>query len=386
MVWTHAYPVFFKTLLLIGLPLVNLYHLVCYQPFLGTAAEDATHLEWVGNQLLIPWQYVTVGQKATPTGDKEIPYHLSHRFAYNDEYWKIKTMTSYLLLPVSLGWGSAVKGLSLLWDGPREHKIQINETLSSKLIRPLNDKYASIGIPLASNYFPTEKITSQDHKRRGNGDQHMSDDRRALIDIIAVLEEARISYWVDCGTCLGAYRYAGVIPWDNDIDIAILQPDSDNVRRALNNLDSKKYAILDWSSRDKPKTYLKVYAKGTDVLIDLYHYEIYEDQHAINYILSNENNIFMSDHWREREREYKKPIPYDMIFPLKRGMFDGIEVMVPNKIVEYLQLRYGENLDPVKIYNEKTDQYENDMSHPFWKSKIASFFKKPGLFIIRDFC
>lgn len=371
MTWTHAYPVFFKTLLLIGLPVVNMYDAICTNTFLGTAAEDATHLEWVGNQLLVPWQYVTVGQVAVPTGDKEIPYHFSHRFAYDDSFWHVKTAVSYILAPASLGFGAAFKGISMLWDGPRDHQAKIKEAKNSLLVRSQAEQYRSIGIPIANDYFDRTKFQSQGHKRRGSGDQHMTDDRRAMEDVIAVLEAENIPYWVDCGTCLGAYRYGGVIPWDNDIDIAILQPDSDNVRRALNRLDPKKYAILDWSSRDKPKTYLKVYAKGTDVLIDIYHYEIDEQKGTVQYILANEDNIFMSEHWRTREREYKKPVPYDMVFPLKRGEFDGIEVMVPNKIVDYLQLRYGENLDPVKIYNEETDEYEKDLSHPFWQSKIA---------------
>ncbi|MEM1281953.1 MAG: LicD family protein [Chlamydiota bacterium] len=371
MTWTHAHPVFFKTLLLIGLPLVNMYHNVCNNTFLGTAAEDANQLEWVGNQLLIPWQYLTVGQVAKPTGDDEIPYKLTSRFSYNDNYWQIKTATSYLLMPMSLGLGSTIKGLAMFWKDSREHQSKIERSKNSKVVRLLNDRYREIGISLKEDYFSREHILSQGHKRRGSGDQHMSDDRLAMQDVIAVLEEAQIPYWVDCGTCLGTYRYGGVIPWDNDIDIAVLQPDSDNVRRALNKLDPKKYAILDWASRDKPKTYLKVYAKGTDVLIDVYHYEVDEAKGTVKYILSNEDNIFMSDQWREREREYTKPVPFDTIFPLKRGEFDGIKVMVPNKTVEYLQIRYGENLDPVKIYNEETDEYEKDMSHPYWQSKIA---------------
>lgn len=369
--WTHAYPFFFKTILLIGLPLVNFYHHICSHPFLGTAAEDATHLEWVADQLLIPWQYVTVGQIAIPNGEGQLPYRLTHRFSYDDHYWQLKMYTSYLFLPASLWWGGTMKCFALLWKEPREHQAKIRHTLTSRSVYSRLENYQAIGIPINQDYFCTEKICSQGHKRRGRSEKHMTDDRQAMADVIAVLEEEQIPYWVDCGTCLGAYRYGGVIPWDNDIDIAILQPDSDNVRRALNRLDPQKYALLDWSSRDKPKTYLKVYAKGTDVLIDIYHYRVYEEEKYLEYILSNEDNVFMSEGWRTREREYKKPIPFDFIFPLKRAEFDGVEVMVPNKIVEYLQLRYGENLNPVKIYNEETDSYEIDPQHPFWQSKIA---------------
>lgn len=370
MTWTHEFPTFYKFIILIGFPIVNAYNLLCSNIFLSTAAEDATHLEWVGNQLLTPWQYLFVGQQATPTSDEEVPYELSHKFSY-DEYWTVKTFASYLLLPSSLVWGATVKGASYLWEGPKDHHRKIAQSLNSSVVRLNTERYRSIGITLNQDSQQLERITSQGHKRRGSGDQHMTDDRRTLKDVVAILEEEKIPYWVDCGTCLGCYRYGGVIPWDNDIDIAILKPDSDNVRRALNRLDPKKYVVIDWSSRGLPKTYLKVYARGTDVLLDIYHYDIDEEEGTFQYILSNEDNIFMSDEWRSREREYKKPVSYDTIFPLKRGEFDGIEVMVPNKIEDYLRLRYGENLDPVMIYNEATDRYEKDLAHPFWSLKVG---------------
>merc|ERR1719249_51921 len=37
-----------------------------------------------------------------------------------------------------------------------------------------------------------------------------------------VLEECQISYWSSGGTCLGAVRHGGLIPWDDDLDLCTL--------------------------------------------------------------------------------------------------------------------------------------------------------------------
>ena len=63
--------------------------------------------------------------------------------------------------------------------------------------------------------------------------------------------------------------------------------------------------------------------------------------------------------------------PFALVFPLKKAYFDGIGVFVPGKTKEYLQQRYGDNIDPVKTYNAQTGQYEKDLSHPYWKDSYA---------------
>ena len=81
--------------------------------------------------------------------------------------------------------------------------------------------------------------------------------------------------------------------------------------------------------------------------------------------------MFLPPSWVERENRYTKSIPIEYVFPLKKGVFDGIEVPVPNQFVKYLQNQYGENLAPCKIYDEKTGRYEKDLSHPYWEFPYA---------------
>ena len=46
---------------------------------------------------------------------------------------------------------------------------------------------------------------------------------------IAVLDQRKILYWIDCGTLLGLIRDGKIIPWDDDVEIGAWIEDRKNM-------------------------------------------------------------------------------------------------------------------------------------------------------------
>lgn len=347
------------------MPLVCSYYAISASVFINTSAKDATELEWLSNQILSPVHYVLAGKEAAQQPDGS--WKFTQRFDYTTGFW-IKTASSIAALPPSIVLGIAFKALSLLDSGARARYHSMIAFQESTNIYSNLALYQQIGLDIRKS---TETLTPLGCQRRPGDENALKAEKKALADIAAVLNKAGIPWWVDCGTCLGAYRYGGAIPWDCDVDIAVLLPDFENVQHALNQLDPKQYIVQDWSSREHPNSYLKVFIRESQTLIDVYHFAIDKAHQEICYILSLENNLFFPEWWKIRERRFKVPVAFNTVFPLKRATFDGIEVFVPNDTKKYLQRCYGENLDPVKIYNSETNQYEKDLSHPYWQRAYA---------------
>ncbi len=361
---------FSSWIICIGLPATAVYHNMCSNHFLNVAAEDAGGLEKAANVCFIPVQYLLAGKVAKPVLSEDgvkIGYKLEQRFSYTDDAFWWKTAAAYCALPTSFFVGSILKGVSLLSSDTASRAEAISRSVSQggSFLQLNNDYYDSVGIAI-TNIENAEVMQSQGYPRRPGDEARLKPEKQALKEITTRLHEAGIMYWLDCGSCLGAYRHGGSIPWDWDLDMAVLQKDSDNVRAVLSSLDPEKYAVQDWSSRDKPNSYLKVYVRETGALIDVYHFNIDEKEKTVKWILSNVDCVFLPESWKIRERSYVVTTPFDYVFPLKKADFDGVEVFVPRATEEYLLQRYG-NIQPARVYDPVTGNYEKVPGHPYWE-------------------
>ncbi len=65
-----------------------------------------------------------------------------------------------------------------------------------------------------------------------------------LKDFVKICEENNLCYFGFAGTAIGAIRHGGFIPWDDDIDIAILREDFEKFLEIAKRDYSDKYTIL----------------------------------------------------------------------------------------------------------------------------------------------
>ncbi|XP_053400421.1 uncharacterized protein RP689-like [Mercenaria mercenaria] len=71
-------------------------------------------------------------------------------------------------------------------------------------------------------------------------------DLRLLIKTVTrAFEIYNVTYWVDYGTALGAYRYCDVIPWDHDADISYLNTDYTKVVKAAEEVNKQNGFSMD---------------------------------------------------------------------------------------------------------------------------------------------
>lgn len=102
-----------------------------------------------------------------------------------------------------------------------------------------------------------------------------------LIKIIQTFEREKIQYWLCHGTLLGIVRENRLLPWDNDIDIAVFHDDisKHKIRNLLNELGFlEKYTALESQC---------LHFNGTNKMIDINFYKVNSEQAYMKWLAPN---------------------------------------------------------------------------------------------------
>lgn len=160
-----------------------------------------------------------------------------------------------------------------------------------------------------------------------------------------IFKKLQIEYSIFCGTLLGAYRNGGLIPWDDDCDIVIMNKD---YHKTLTN---------------KFKDMLEEYNLSIDYVWHGYKISVktsvrnpydelypYVDIFCLRYIPQNDRY----EYWF-REDYANSSILHNELYPLKTCKFGSLELPCPNDIESYLKREYGD--DVLTHYYEMYDHW-----------------------------
>ena len=77
-----------------------------------------------------------------------------------------------------------------------------------------------------------------------------------LKDVVKVCDDNNITYIISSGTLLGAVRYGGFIPWDDDIDIDMPLPDYKKFLKIAQRELGEKYFVQNYKTDKSKRNYI----------------------------------------------------------------------------------------------------------------------------------
>ncbi|MBQ3527690.1 MAG: LicD family protein [Clostridia bacterium] len=162
-----------------------------------------------------------------------------------------------------------------------------------------------------------------------------------MADIHRVCKKHGINYILDGGSMLGAVRHKGFIPWDDDLDIAMLRDDYIRFTEIANKELDKKYVFqCNENTKEYPYNFGKVFCVNTQYVerftkdLDICH-GVYIDVFPMDYV--DENDIGKLQRTRKligklTEARYGR-------LGLKSGIKGIIAKMIPIRLINHLCLK-----------------------------------------------
>ncbi len=171
-----------------------------------------------------------------------------------------------------------------------------------------------------------------------------------LEDAIQIFDQCKIAYWLEGGTLLGIRREQRLLPWDDDLDISMMQKELGKLNPLLSSLKKAGFRIR-IRTFDEDSAYFK---KGDIRMIKIRtkrFFGLLKGQVCLDVFVKYPHE--QKAYWEIANKT--KFVPVKFYESLKTITFKGYSYQVPLQTDEYLSYRYGDWQTPVKDWDTTKD-------------------------------
>lgn len=193
---------------------------------------------------------------------------------------------------------------------------------------------------------------------------------KMFYDIHNTLLRNNVPYIASGGTLIGAVRHKGIIPWDNDIDIAVYEKDVPIIlsKSFKNEMKKKNCNVVDTRKR---MGWIKIeYSKNKKISCDIF---------ILKFMKKNGENILVHNTDYVRKLWPKDYYPVKDVFPLTEYKFGSLIVLGPKNYKQYLDHGYGKTWSKVGFITQAADTHY-DLDEPI-RLKVTKFTPAKNFYI-----
>ncbi len=199
-----------------------------------------------------------------------------------------------------------------------------------------------------------------------------------MMKVDVILKSSDIPYWATCGSCLGVIRHQGIIPWDDDIDIALFYKDLSRFVTL-----EKEFANHGLEIAYHPEfEFYKIFPKnGQEILkkdgsvypwkypfVDVFFMEQYEGKFT-----------YSGTFWREGYKDFDYYFANELKLPLPHLPFGPMLIPVSHQPLDYIKRMYGDDWNDVAYV---TYSHKNEKN--VQKVKVDLINRSPAKYILPE--